>query len=491
MYDSIRSAPTETLGEGFARRRAGWFDRLVRDLAATLGEISPQLSVRVPRDLGGRDLVAAAVLVRVALAESTARSVPPFLPDAAALLGTGPDDERNLWQALGVAFIRLREAGKPALWSWRLPGLYDALLVEWARRRTAETGWNRTVRELADRWRIPGGTRFEGFCDGPPDPAGPCASLAEYAGRTADPDVAGLVRQLVAAPEVLAAQRARMAAWPDELNDLPHLATLWGESELAVAAGQLCERNRRTRLGPDLLHRTAALARTYQKDVVGAVVGLLSPMERAPLGLRTGRDHGEEALVRLMQERGPAFPDPYPAPLAGEDDYLGEAAPRGPGVQVEGWLREAAAERRGLIDPTWKGVLGSVPWWFTVVDGEARIRAALDFQRDGLTEFALDADDPGDLEVGPPRREPAARLLRLPFRYRPSSRSDMGQLLLLARLGHARLDFLYPAGPHSFRVLRTVRVPLPPELCEQWEEHALARLAALGLPEPAGHRAGR
>ncbi|MER7109310.1 DUF2786 domain-containing protein [Streptomyces sp. NPDC000229] len=472
MTTATEHMPT---ANAFASRRKAWLEREVSELAAVLRDTCPALYEALPRSIGDFPTLVATVVVRVAADDADARPV----EETAHLL------ERLLPEATGVdlteqiMFLRssLTLSEAVGVRSWRARDWADLLSERWYRQITEAQG-ARAAEHWAARWN---GTQ-------PTSPASAPELAPTRFGRelvtldaffTREPDPVRLLAHAVLTdPGTTEAVADSVLLRSGYLRDAGHL--VWLAEQQAYADRLEVWRTAQHAIGSEairgFLAELSPVIKKYMSVVLQPTVDALSPAER-----------------RLWRESGRAADRNADAYLDAFLDCLPEQGPEDfrDGSLNATVLSEAAQNRlRGVR--TWHGMRGSTPVWYHVVASPQERAAALAYSGKptaSVIQVSTGLEDapgpPVDLFGRPTTQhdewypEPGIRV-----EYAPDRAFDLGALLVLGSLGHARLDFLEAAPDGGFTLLRTVRARLRPEDAAHWRRQALGTLDAL-IGDPA------
>ncbi|MFD5303442.1 hypothetical protein [Streptomyces rochei] len=481
----------------FEAERAVWFMSTYGAVAEVLEMLAPEVSHRMPDDLGPRRLVAATALARLAQMDAegqeseTAADFLERLYGGMSYAGERPLQEvLELWTALRQPTVSLLHA-----W-WREP-LAEGLLAFWAERRAESVGWKRVHAELRERWSVDtDGIWRRGLMPPEEERDGWTGILEALDASAADPQAAHLARMFLTRldgfadeVETYASERA------DDLARAPHLDHIHRMKCLAEALGSVAEGNRQaidladaSREDAELhasLTEISRVADRYLAWVDKTFVPELTPLERALLDLGGAdaqrADDYLQAYARVWCAPEVGAPD---TPLFGEEEFAGLKAHERPDVPAPSWMAGGASRTRGSqFGVPWD--VASQPWWVYGVEAGLPSAAALRFKEDGAVRIGCRSlDEAHDLLVGFPAGHPDERTLVMRFRYADDDLLAMCHLLALSRVGRVRLAFLSPAHDGSWRVLRMVSVPVQGELCAAMRRKAVVELDRMTGAEP-------
>ena len=449
----------------FAARRHAWLEREVSELADVLHDADPVLYEALPRALGDLPTLAAMVVVRVAAddaqahpVEDTVRRLERLLPEA--VWNDLPDQVR----LLRSGFASSEAVG---VRSWRAED-WAALLSDRWYQQIAASQDTKTAELWAVRWD---GSPIRLRVDTGPEraPVGfghELAPLNAFFAREPEP-IRLLAQAVLAEPGTVDAVADAVLLRSGYLRDAGHL--VWLAEQHAYADRLEVWRAAQQAIGSEVvrgfLTELSTAVRKYRSVVLQPTVDALSPAER-----RMWRESGR-GVDRSVGEYLDAFLDclPQQDPEEFRDGALSTPA-----------LSQAVRNRVQGVR-TWHGMRGSTPVWYHVVASPQERTAALAYSGNpeasvirvhtGLEEAP---GPPVDLFGRPTTRhdewypEPGVRI-----DYAPDRAFDLGALLVLGTLGHARLEFLETTPDGGFKLLRTVCARLRPEDAAHWRRQAL------------------
>ncbi|MFF6803879.1 DUF2786 domain-containing protein [Streptomyces sp. NPDC012616] len=456
----------------FGSARKAWLRARVTELSEALSDFGPQLHALIPADLGDRRLVNAVVLCRVAADEAR---VQPVAETVAWLELLIPHGHRH---DLGGAVRRLRssltEIEDPALWSWHAQEWEELVLGLWRRDRAGVAEPGRADDELVSRW----GVRTADTADIPHpewvrhENGLSLTSLTDHLEDEAEEPLSLLAQAVLAQPHVAEAIENSLAVYEGGLQNAGHLALI-AEQQLCAAELQTwCDKHERgaSQATEGFLTELHESAEAYAEKVLDPLIGSLSGCERALFrtAMSLERRDRNDYLTEFVDCVAP------PSASAWTDGALDT------GVAAE------AAERQARGELTWHAMRGSVPVWYHIVTSPQERAAALAFsgaasssairvdvdvvlaRQESLFE-GLGLDGPEDWYP-----EPGIEL-----RYSRHSATDQCELLTLAELGHARLEFVIRGADDRFALLRSLRAEIRDADAAAWCRGALYGLRKL------------
>jgi len=464
-------APAAASGFGLARKT--WLRARVIELSEALSDFGPQLHALIPTDLGDRRLVDALVLCRVAADEARVQPVAETVAWLELLIPHG--HRHDLADAVRRLRSDLTVAEDPALWSWHARAWEELVLALWRRDRAGAVGQSRADDELVSRW----GVRAAGTADIPHpewtqhDERGlSLASLTDHLEDEAEEPQRLLGQAVLSQPHVAEAIEDSLAGYEEGLQNAGHLAFI-AEQQLCVEElGEWCDKHARgaSQATEEFLAELHEFAEVYVSEVIDPLVGSLSACERTLF--RTAMSPESRARNEYLSE----FLDCVAGPSASAwtDSVL------------DSGIAEEAAERQARGEVTWHSIRGSVPVWYHIVSSPQERAAALAFSgaasssairvhvdvelaRQGTLFEGLELDGPEDWYP-----EPGIEL-----RYSRHSATDLCELLTLAELGHARLEFVMRGADGRFVLLRSLRVGILDADAMAWRQGVLTGLRKL------------
>ncbi|WP_158713404.1 DUF2786 domain-containing protein [Streptomyces sp. NRRL F-525] len=468
---SAAHSPATTSGFGLARKL--WLRDRVTELSEVLSDFGPQLHALIPTDLGDRRLVGALVLCRVAADEARVQPVTETVAWLELLILHG--HRHDLADAVRGLRADLITAEDPALWSWNAGAWEELVLALWRRERARAVGQVRADDELVSRW----GVRAAGAVGEPHpewtrhDEKGPSlTSLADHLEDEAEEPQRLLAQAVLSQPRVAEVIENSLAGYEEGLQNAGHLAVI-AEQQLSVRELEAwCDKHRRGAFAAteEFLAELHEFTESYVSEVLDPVIGSLSACERDLFHTATSFER------RVRNEYLGEFLDCVATPSASAwtDGTLD------PGIAEE------AAERQARGELTWHAMRGSVPVWYHIVTSPQERAAALAYsgapsssvihvdvdvvlaRQESLFE-GLGLDGPEDWYP-----EPGIEL-----RYFQHSATDLCELLTLAELGHARLEFVMRGTDGDFVLLRSLRAEIRDVDARAWWWGALHGLQKL------------
>ncbi|WP_438492031.1 DUF2786 domain-containing protein [Streptomyces asiaticus] len=465
---------THGSASAFATARRAWLQARVTELSEELSELGPQLHALVPSDLGDERLVNALVLKRVAADEAR---VQPVSESVAWLKLLIPNGHRyDLGGAVREIRSALTAAEDPALWSWNAQGWEELVLALWRRDRALRVKPSQVDDELISRW----GVRTAETADihhpehAPQQYGLSLTSLAGYLASEAEP--MGLLAQAVLSrADVVDAIEDSLAVYEEALQSAGHLEFLAEQRLCAERLNEWCEKHASdaSEVTGAFLEELSESTESYLDQVVQPVIDSLSACERALFNTATlaERRARHEYLAEFLDCVG------TPSASAGADEAL------------DGRITQEAGDHKARGELTWHGMRGSVPVWYHIVTSPQERAAALAFSGAatssavrihadvaGPEQFDLFDLDWPDAPDGPEEWYPEPGI---ELRYSRHSVADLCELLALATLGHARLEFLVQGADGDFLLLRSLRAEVRPGDAADWAHGALTHLRAL------------
>ncbi|MFD7547996.1 DUF2786 domain-containing protein [Streptomyces sp. NPDC059816] len=456
---------SEPPAEGaFRETRQKWLEARVQDLAKVLERDGAQLYGLLPPDLGAQWCVAAATTARVAADHARARPVGDTVRWLERLIPGGRPHE--LTASVRELRRRLVPGDEPALWSWNAGSWADLLLWWWGRNQPGTAHRERDVAEWGARWSVD--ARWDGPHDHPERaPRRHGRELRTLAGFFVhEPEPLGLLaRAVLDAPETTAEVQDAVLLREEYLQGAGHLT--WIAEQQACVEQLEAWRRTQQAVGSDatrgFLAELSEAVERYVSVVLQPVIDALSDCERALLS------------------------DSRPGPRRSAADYLGAFLDfldwQGETPDDEGSASRAAEfVARGRT--TWHGMEGSLPVWYHVVTSPQESAAAKAYA--GAPSPSVVRVRTGVEPVPEPEPAPDSAWYPEPgidVPYDGGSAFDLGALLAVARLGHARLEFLTVGADGGVQRLRTVLARVREEDRLGWRRWALAALAPLA-PEP-------
>lgn len=461
--------------EEFAAARKAWLRSRCTELSGTLADRSPRLHALLPTDLGDQRLVNGLVMLRIAADEARVRPVSEMVAWLELLIPQG--HRHDLSSAVQQARSTLLLSGDPALWACNSEA-WEALVLgvwRWDRSRSVEP--RQVEDELVSRWGVRGQDTAE--AQHPEDFGRKFVPLTAFVESEAEP-VRLLVQGVLAQREAADSIDDELIVYEEAFQGAGHLALLAEQRLSAGYVQEWCDEQTSvaTAVGEAFLGELSEVVDSYLDEVVQPVVRLLSEAERALLAA------GEISDQRAVDEYLTEFFDcvAVPAAYGGSDGVL------------DGHVVLDAAEHWERSELTWHSMRGSVPVWYHIVMSPQERAAARAFSgRVSSAVIRIDAEVPVvplqfslfdcdalDAEDAPEDWYPEPGI---EIRYSGQSPSDLCELLALARLGHARLEFLVRDEGGGFSLLRSLRAHIRTDDATAWEQGALAGLRRL-VPYP-------
>lgn len=460
----------------FASARKTWLWARTTELSEALSVLGPRLHELIPEDLGDRRLVGALVLCRVAADEARVQPVAETVAWLELLIPYG--HRHDLADAVRRLRSLLTAAEEPALWSWQARAWEELVLGVWRHERARTVGQDRTDDELVSRWGIRTAdlAHIARLTHAPHEGGESLTSLTDHLDDEAEEPHSLLARAVLSQPRVADAIERSLAVYEESLQNAGHLAFLAEQRVRREELAAWCEKQAigGSAATEDFLAELGDSADTYAHDVLDPVIHSLSACERTLFHTATLPDR------RARNEYLSAFLDCLETPSANawRDGVLD------PGVAKE------AAEREARGELTWHAMRGSLPVWYRIVTSPQERAAALAFSgRASSSVIRVDADMvvarqgvlfeelEGEGAVDEPDDwypEPGVRL-----QYARDSATDLCELLALAELGHARLEFVIRAADGGFVLLRSLRAEIRHDDAVDWRRGALHGLRRL------------
>ncbi|MFG3031721.1 DUF2786 domain-containing protein [Streptomyces sp. NPDC048253] len=469
---STAHAPDAVSGFGSARK--AWLRARVTELSDALTDFGPQLHALIPTDLGDRRLVNALVLCRVAADEARVQPVTETVAWLELLIPHG--HRHDLPGAVRGLRSDLTTAEDPALWSWHARAWEELVLALWRRDRAGAVGQGRADDELVSRW----GVREAGTADLPHpgwtrhDERGlSLTSLVDHLEDEAEEPQRLLAQAVLSQPRVAEAVENSLARYEEGLQNAGHLAYIAEQQMYVRELGRWCDKQARgaSQATEDFLVELYESAETYVNEELDPLIVSLSACERTLFHTATSPDR------RARHEYLGEFLDCVTAGASASAWTDGALAPG---------VAEEAAERHARGELTWHAMRGSVPVWYHIVGSPQERAAALAFSgaasssairvhvdvalaRQGTLFEGLELDGPEDWYP-----EPGIEL-----RYSGHSATDLCELLTLAELGHARLEFVMRGADGRFVLLRSLQAGIQDADAMAWRRGALDVLLKL------------
>ncbi|MET8409444.1 DUF2786 domain-containing protein [Streptomyces sp. NPDC005195] len=469
---STTHAPASVFGSA----RKTWLWARVTELSEALRDFGPWLHELIPGDLGDRRLVSALTLCCVAADEARVQPVAETVAWLELLIPYG--HRHDLADIVSTLRSSLTAVEEPALWSWQAQAWEELVLGLWKRERAGTVGQGRADDELVSRWgvRTADMAAVAHPAHVPHEDGESLTSLTEHLDDEAEESHSMLARAVLSQPRVADTIESSLAVYEESLQNAGHLAFL---AEQCVRGRELVAWCEKQAIGgsaatEDFLAELSDSADTYTADVLDPVIHSLSACERTLFHTATLPDRHDR------HEYLSAFLDCLETPSANawRDGVLD------PGVVEEADEREARGEL------TWHAMRGSLPVWYHIVTSPQERAAALAFSgRASSSVIRVDADVvvarqgvlfeelEGEGAVDEPDDwypQPGVRL-----QYARDSATDLCELLALAELGHARLEFVIRAAGGGFVLLRSLRAEIRHDDAVDWRRGALHGLRQL------------
>lgn len=460
----------ETPEREFHSARTDWLRGRAEDLADVLEDAAPDLYKLLPADLGGQRLAAAVTVARLAADEARSQSVAESVRWLERLIPGG--HLHNLEAAVRELRSALASRSEPALWSWNAEG-WEETLLWWWRSQTGTGGPDRNLTEWRARWSadIPG----VGFIDQPAWAARgqgrELATPADFLAGESEP-LRLLARAVLDAADAFEEAQDAELLRAEYLQGAGHLEWLAEQQVRADHLDAWCSEQQETasEVTGGFLAELAGAGQRYVSLVIQPVIDALSTAERDVLGGSTsGARRSAVDYLSAFLDAGE-----QPGAEAWDDERLS--------ADVEQQAREHAAA--GVL--TWHGMRGSVPVWYHVVSSREERAAAIAYSgrpsesvvrvRAGATWPGRQAslfDDLWDEE------EDWYPKPGIEIHYAEDSVVDLCEVLALAQLGHARLEFLIRRPDGAHQRLRSVRARIGSDDAVTWRRWALEALAGL------------
>ncbi|MFD3309436.1 DUF2786 domain-containing protein [Streptomyces sp. NPDC058694] len=452
----------------FGSAREDWLWARVTELGEALSDFGPQLHALIPADLGDRRLVDALVLCRVAADEARVQPVAETVAWLELLIPHGhrhdlADAVRRLRSALTVA-------EDPALWSWHAREWEELVLALWRSGRARAVGPGRTDDELVSRW----GVRTTGS----PDPEWArhenglsLTTLTEHLTDEAEEPLSLLAEAVLSQRHVVEAIENSLAVYQGGLQGAGHLALLAEQHLYVGELGAWCDKHAggASQATEDFLTELYESTKTYSAEVLDPLIRSLSGYERTLF---------HTAMSPEWRDRNAYL-----------TEFLGCVANPWASAWTDGVLdpgvAEEAAERQARGELTWHSMRGSVPVWYHIVTSPQERAAALAFSGSASSAIRVDVDvvlaRQGTLFEGLGLDGPEDWYPEpgIGLRYSQHSATDLCELLTLAELGHARLEFVIRGADGRFVLLRSLRAEIRDADASAWCRGALYGLRKL------------
>ncbi|MFF4387851.1 DUF2786 domain-containing protein [Streptomyces sp. NPDC001552] len=458
----------------FRRARADWLGGRVEDLAAALEDAGPDLYKLLPDDLGDQRLAAAVTAARLAADEARTQSVAESVRWLERLIPGG--HLHDLEPAVRELRSALASRGEPALWSWNAEG-WEEMLLWWWRRQTGTESQDRDLAEWRARWAadIPA----VGFIDhpawAPRRHEQVLVATAEFFAREPEP-LRLLAQAVLEQPDTSGAAQDAVLLRGEHLQGAGHLEWLAEQQASADRLDAWCQEQQASasEASRSFLAELIEAVQRYVSLVLQPVIDALSGCERALfVESATGARRSAADYLSAYLDAGERSGEEL-----WEDDRLSSE------------VAEQAREHGSRGELTWHGMRGSVPVWYHVVTSREERAAAIAYSgqpstsvvrvRTGSEWPAKQAslfDDLWDEE------EDWYPKPGIEIHYAEDSAVDACEVLALAQLGHARLEFLIQKPDGGYQRLRSVRAYIDTGNTVTWRRWALGVLAGL-VPDP-------
>ncbi|MEV4867684.1 DUF2786 domain-containing protein [Streptomyces syringium] len=469
-----KHSAVESPAVAFTTARESWLRARSQEIGEVLAEHDARLRLLLPSDLGDQWLIGALVATRLAADEAR---VQPVADSVAWLESLIPHGHRH---DLGGMVREVRAAlaltDEQALWSWNAEAWEELLFAWWWSDRRATVEQRQADDELVSRWGVR--RRVTSSFTDPtcvPDRYGrEFTSLTGYLAAEAEP-LALLARAVLAESHIKDAVETSLAVSGNALQDAGHLAFLLEQQLQAVELRRWAEKcaGDASEVTEAFLLELSDVVGTYESDVLQPVSAALAECERRILD--TADSRGRRAADAYLEE------------------FLGcvGSPPQTPDGTLDSRTEQEAVDRSGRGETTWHTMRGTVPVWCHIVGSPQERAAALAFSGaassavvrvyadvGGPRQFSLftDVDDADQSQDWYP--DPGIEV-----RYARNNAIDLCELLAMARLGHARLEFLTPDPRGGFALLRSLRTEVSREDAAAWAYGALEGLCSL-VPDP-------
>lgn len=465
---STAHAPAAS-ASAFGSARWAWLRARVTELSEALSDFGPRLHALIPADLGDRRLVNALALCRVAADEARVQPVSETVAWLELLIPHGHRHD------LADAVRRLRSAltavEDPALWCWHAREWEELVLALWRRDRARTVEPGRADDELVSRWGVrtvdsshPEWAQHENGLS--------LTSLTEHLADEAEEPLSLLAQAVLWQPHVAERIENSLAMCEGALQGAGHLALMAEQQLCARELGDWCDKHAggASQATEDFLTELYESVEAYAAEVLDPLIGSLSACEQTLF--RT-------AMSPERRDRNAYL-----------TEFLECVANHSASAWTDGALdtrvAEEATERLVRGELTWHSMRGSVPVWYHIVTSPQERAAALAFsgtasssairvdvdivlaRQESLFE-GLGLDGPEDWYP-----EPGIEL-----RYSRHSATDLCELLTLAELGHALLEFVIRGADGRFVLLRSLRAEIRDADATAWCRGALYGLRKL------------
>ncbi|MFF2407667.1 DUF2786 domain-containing protein [Streptomyces sp. NPDC058092] len=462
-------------GSVFTTARKTWLRTRVTELSNALANHSPELHTLVPTGLGDQRLVNALVISRIAADEARVQPVAETVSWLERLVPKG--HSHDLSGAVRTVRSELMMTGDPALRSWNAEAWEELLLALWRHDRTQAVEAGQADDELVSRW----GVRTTDAADvhhperAPEGYGHSLTSLTGFFASEADP-LRLLAEGVLSQAHAVDSVEDSLVVYEEALQGAGHLAFLAEQRLRATYMSEWCEKHssNASEVTEAFLSELSEAVETYVGLVIEPVISSLSECERA-------------LLVAAEQPR-----------LRAVDEYLTEfldcigALPETVWTDgaLDGSLAREAAARTARGESTWHTMRGSVPVWYHVVTSPQERAAALAFSgapsssvirvhADIHGSYPFDLFEGLDAVEGSPSAEDWYPEPGIELRYTRRSATDLCELLALAQLGHARLEFLITDAIGGISPLRSLRAHVRPGDASSWALGAVNALRTL------------
>ncbi|MCX5229258.1 DUF2786 domain-containing protein [Streptomyces sp. NBC_00233] len=463
----------------FRRAREEWIDGRIQDLADALETAGPDLYELLPADLGAPRLVAAVTVARVAADEARTLPVGETVRWLERLIPGG--HRHDLAGAARALRSRLATWGEPAVLSWSAAA-WEEMALWWWRRHQPRTGDPaRDFAEWCSRWsaEVPWNGDIDEPEQAPRRHGRTLLTPAEFIASEPEP-LRLLAYAVLRSPRTVAAVEDAVLLREEHLQGAGHLRWL---AEQQACADQLeAWRRAQQETGSEatraFLAELSEAVKRYATLVLQPVVQALSAGERALLdGSRPGAHRSAADYLDVF----------FDWQVHSDEDAWRDEVPSTD-------VTRQARERRERGETTWQGMRGSVPVCYHIVTSPQERAAALAYS--GRPSASVVRVRTGDDQVTVPGLSPFEEMFDeaeesadwypdpgIDVTYEPDSAFDLCALLVLAQLGHVRLEFLTVHSDGSVRTLRSVRALVREDDAKAYRRWALAALAELA-PDP-------
>ncbi|MEV6126309.1 DUF2786 domain-containing protein [Streptomyces violaceusniger] len=456
----------------FVMARKTWWQTRVTELSAELAVFGSRLHALVPSDMGDRHLVNALVLTRVAADMARVQQVSETVAWLELLIPNG--HRHDLDGAVRGLRSSLTTAEDPALWSWNAQGWEELVSALWRRDRARTVGPGQADHELVSRWGVRSveASDFHHPGRAPEEHGYSLTSLTGYLESETEP-LSLLAQAVLSEADVVDSIEDSLAVYEEVLQDAGHLAFLAEQQLCAEHLNAWCDEHARgaSDATEAFLAELSESVESYDTRVVHPVTETLSRCENALLHAATSpqRRAQHAYLAEFL-----ACVDTPPASTWADDE-------------LDDWIVQEARDREARGEFTWHGMRGSVPTWYHIVNSPQERAAALALSGAATSSaIRIDADivvarqvslfDELDWSKEPAEPEDWYPEPGIALRYSRHSAVDLCELLALAALRHARLEFLIQGADGRLVLLRSLRVDVRPGDAEAWAQGALTHL---------------